>query len=67
MKINLNEIFEGFKNSIFKNEQVEKISEKRLKICFECPFRNENRCGKCGCFLNTKTRSLKSKCPENKW
>lgn len=70
------EIFQGFKNLIFPNQKIEEIAEKRLKICFECPIRTDNKCDKnksenningCGCFLNMKTRSPASKCPVNKW
>lgn len=63
----MNEIFEGFKNIIFTDIKVEEEAERRLKICFGCPHLNKTRCGKCGCFLKVKTRSPKSKCPDNRW
>ena len=63
----MNEIFEGFKNIIFTDTKIEEEAERRLKICFDCPFLNRTRCGKCGCFLKAKTRSPKSKCPDNRW
>ena len=51
-----------------KNVTDEKQNE-RLKICSECPFIVENgsRCGKCGCFLQTKTKWESSSCPIGKW
>lgn len=66
MSLDLENIYEGFKNLIFKNEEIEKQAEIKLKICFECPYRKDNRCGKCGCFIQAKTRSS-STCPAKKW
>lgn len=40
----------------------------RMEICKTCPFKgDDNRCGKCGCFLPAKTRVKKSTCPIGKW
>lgn len=41
----------------------------RLNICNECPHITEDksRCGKCGCFLQTKTTWASSSCPIGKW
>lgn len=40
----------------------------RSAICAICPFKgDDNRCGKCGCFLPAKTRVKKSTCPIGKW
>lgn len=40
----------------------------RMEICNSCPFKgDDNRCGKCGCFLPAKTRVKKSSCPINRW
>lgn len=67
----LGEIVEGFKNLLFKNELVEPIALKRMEICATCPLRTDDRCdrtkGGCGCLLAAKIRSLKSKCPKDKW
>jgi len=51
-----------------KNVSTEKQQE-RLKICDECPHAIEggSRCGKCGCFLQTKTKWESSSCPIGKW
>lgn len=40
------QIFLAFKNTIFKNEEVEKKAEEKLKHCFDCPIRNEGFCSK---------------------
>ena len=40
----------------------------RMEICNSCPFKGDDqRCGKCGCFLPAKTRVKKSTCPIGKW
>lgn len=40
----------------------------RMDICSTCPFKgDDNRCGKCGCFLPAKTRVKKSSCPIGRW
>lgn len=50
-----------------KHVDAEKQKE-RLDICAACPFIVENsRCGKCGCFLETKTKWESSTCPIGKW
>lgn len=65
------EIFQGFKNYIFKDEKIEIEAERRLQICFECPIRTDKRCdgskGGCGCWIELKARSLNSKCPKDKF
>ena len=40
----------------------------RMEICKSCPFMSDDqRCGKCGCFLPAKTRVKKASCPIGKW
>lgn len=40
----------------------------RMEICNTCPFKGDDqRCGKCGCFLPAKTRVKKSTCPIGRW
>ena len=40
----------------------------RLNICESCEFmRQDRRCAKCGCFLDTKTKWRTSSCPIGKW
>jgi len=69
------EIFEGFVNFIFKDEQIEIKAKERLNKCFNCPLRDEGVCSKkkehngikgCGCALKLKARSG-SECPLKKW
>lgn len=72
---NKEQILEGIKNTILKDQYVEEVSETRMSICSDCPSRGNNCiapgtgpcCGECGCSLKFKTRSLSSECPLNKW
>jgi len=41
--------------------------ERRMNICRQCPDRNHDRCGLCGCFIKTKTILANSECPVGKW
>ena len=66
----LTEIYEGWKNYVFQDPQVEEIAKKRIAICVtnECKkFKSNKSCAMCGCYMPAKTRSKKSKCPLNKW
>ena len=67
----LGQIYEGWKNLIFKNKQVEDVALPRLEICAKCPIRTNGICdsskGGCGCSLSLKTRALSSECPLGKW
>ena len=68
-------ILEGIANSVFTKEHVEQAAEARTAICKECPEYREAvtrmlkppHCGKCGCIIHAKTRSLSSSCPLDKW
>lgn len=62
----LSEITEGWKNLVFKSPHVEKVARARASICATCPHAGRT-CAKCGCVLESKIRSMKSKCPINKW
>lgn len=67
----LGQIYEGWKNLVFKNKQVEDIALPRLEICAKCPIRTEGRCdsakGGCGCNVEAKARCIECKCPKKKW
>lgn len=39
----------------------------RMDICAKCEFLKENRCTKCGCYINTKIQVESAGCPINKW
>ena len=42
--------------------------KERMEICNSCPFKGDDqRCGRCGCFLPAKTRVKKSTCPIGAW
>lgn len=75
---NRNEILEGIKNNLFKQDAVENIALEREKVCNACSFidrtgdrclvpKTQPCCGSCGCSLKLKLRSLSSDCPEGYW
>lgn len=39
----------------------------RLDICSTCEFLKEDRCLKCGCFMDKKVHIESAQCPVNKW
>lgn len=41
----------------------------RLTVCRGCEFfdKNQERCGKCGCFMALKTYLKAERCPVGKW
>lgn len=73
----INEIKEGYKNLIIKNEEIEQLAKKRREICNSCEYNSENKgglfnesvpyCTLCGCILSAKVRSKDSECPKGKW
>jgi len=78
---NRGKILEGIKNKIFKQEHIEEIAKSRMEICVKCSFIDKKGnecyvagtqpcCGKCGCSLSLKLRSLSSGCGDEenpKW
>lgn len=75
---NRNQIMEGIKNSIIRDQFVEQVSRERYKICNTCPDKDvEGKecavpktnpcCALCGCSLSFKTRALSADCPAGKW
>lgn len=65
----LSEIQDGWKNAIWKDEEVEKVALERATVCAKCPSNKGNACIECGCPLFAKTRSMKetNKCDLGKW
>ena len=66
----LSEIYNGWKNYVFPNPQIEELAKKRIAICVnnECgKFKPNKSCTMCGCYMPAKVRSLRSKCPLKKW
>lgn len=58
--------------AILKNFMKERwrISEERLTICRKCEHfdsENENRCKKCGCYMDYKTLLKDAECPIGLW
>lgn len=39
----------------------------RLRVCNECPLRDDWKCGKCGCYLDKKAKMSTETCPEGNW
>lgn len=65
----LSEIYSGWKNLVFENEEIETVATERIRICVEeCDQLNDyNMCKQCGCYMPAKTRSPQSRCKLNKW
>jgi len=64
----LEQIYQGWKNYIFPNPEMEALAKKRATICVDCPkLKLNNVCASCGCYIPAKTRSKTSKCPLGKW
>jgi len=61
------EIVNGYKNTIFKNKEIEQLALRRALVCSSCSYNKLNFCSSCGCNLTLKTRSPESNCPKNKW
>lgn len=46
----------------------EDLQKARMAICKSCPeLTTLNRCQKCGCFMDVKTRLVGAHCPLAKW
>lgn len=62
------EIYDGWKNLIFENPEVEEEAKRRMKICVECEnLSSRNTCDLCTCYMPAKTRNLQSRCKIKKW
>jgi hypothetical protein len=62
------EIYDGWKNYVFLNPEVEAEAKRRIEICVECVnFKKNKSCAICGCYMPAKVRSPKSKCSIEKW
>lgn len=66
--IKLSEIYEGWKNYVFPNPEIEALAKERIAVCSECDHLNALLvCTACGCPRAGKARSPESRCPHNKW
>lgn len=75
MKINFEQIYEGWRNHILPPENLKKIinnvSRSRRRICDVCEYnskfhktiRFDIHCTECGCTLSAKTKCLSCNCP----
>tara|TARA_R110000744_G_scaffold312491_2_gene419866 strand:+ start:2039 stop:2458 length:420 start_codon:yes stop_codon:yes gene_type:complete len=75
---NINQIAEGIKNRIFKNEDIEAVAKMRWQECKMCPLLDkvgkscavngtQPCCSDCGCSISLKIRSMSSDCPKGRW
>lgn len=68
---NRDQILEGIKNAVIRDEFVEDVAKMRHDICDGCELKGKKCvvrgtapcCDECGCSLSIKTRSLSSFCP----
>jgi len=81
MKIEIDKIYEGWRNNLFPPEKLKKVigyvSRRRRYICdggehnskFHKTFRPDIHCMLCGCTLSAKTKCLSCECPAtpSKW
>ena len=74
----LDQVYEGVKNNIWKNDYVEIIAGDRYRICKTCPQLDlkgrqcaapgtQPCCAECGCSLALKTRAMSTSCPLGLW
>lgn len=67
------QMLKSFVKAVFKHASTggKKVSKgeyvERLSICYSCEHRVANRCGACGCFIETKAAWKTSGCPHKKW
>lgn len=69
-------IIEAYSNLIIKDEEVEKLSKERMKICLSCNNKTVilsignntyYACKFCNCPIDAKTRSKDEVCPIKLW
>jgi len=66
-------MLKNFIKAVFKHVSTggKKVSKgeyaERLSTCYTCDYRKGNRCGACGCFIETKAAWKTSGCPHKKW
>lgn len=60
-------IFALIKFIVFGEEVTEAEAKARMAQCNTCIFRQDKKCGKCGCDLHKKTKWSSESCPINRW
>lgn len=58
---------DGGKNTLARDTDIERLAESRLAACTDCKHQRAMICGRCGCPLLAKTRSLEASCPAARW
>lgn len=43
------------------------VKKSRMDLCSGCEFLSDDRCSKCGCFVDSKTNWASESCPIGKW
>jgi len=43
------------------------VFEQRIAVCNTCPWRKDEKCSKCGCFIDVKAKWGTSTCPDDRW
>ncbi len=75
---NMDEVYEGIKNKLFKKHYIERIADYRWSICKDCDLVDiegkscvapgtEPCCSDCGCSLGFKLRAMSTSCPKGHW
>lgn len=54
---------------LLATNQKKELSDKRMKVCRECPgkYYRLGMCMRCKCVMKAKTRLEEAKCPEGYW
>ena len=79
----VSKIINGWYHYLSGDTEVEKLANKRAKICAICPHKKESKvftwvkdeikeingtiCNKCSCPIAMKVRSINENCPINEW
>lgn len=79
----LSNIFNGWKNYLTNDVEIEHLAKERAKNCVSCKYKKDSTvfgwvkdeieeingtvCGLCSCIIAMKVRSKNEKCPLGKW
>ncbi len=83
LRMQVSKIINGWYHYLSGDTEVEKLANKRAKICAICPHKKESKvfawvkdeikeingtiCNKCSCPIAMKVRSINENCPINEW
>ena len=70
--MNIGHVITGWRNVFFRNDTIEDIAKRRLKVCSRCmdvPIGEieKMKCKQCNCPLVAKARSPDDDCPLKLW